>query len=156
MRAAKGQYAPVGHTMQPFTPADNAVAPVVLRYVPAGQSAGVAVPKMQYLPTGQGRHDETATPFCKELYVPGKHRISSPLGQYLPARQLKQLPAAVDPCGLYFPGGHMVAVADAKGQYEPAGHGVQDVTVAPTVLRNVPGSQFVGTVIPASGQRVPA
>ena len=110
------------------------------------------MPSAQYLPVGQGRHDETATPFCKELYVPAKQGISSPLGQYLPALQLKQLLA---PPALYFPGGHMVAVADAKGQYEPAGHGVQDVAVAPTLLRNVPASQFVGAAIPASGQRVP-
>ena len=110
------------------------------------------MPSAQYLPVGQGRHDETATPFSKELYVPAKQGISSPLGQYLPARQLKQLLA---PSALYFPGGHLVAVADAKGQYEPAGHAVQDEAVAPTLLRNVPVSQFVGAAIPATGQRVP-
>ena len=113
------------------------------------------MPSAQYLPVGQGRHDETATPFSKELYVPAKQGISSPLGQYLPARQLKQCPEAADPSALYFPGGHLVAVADAKGQYEPAGHVVQDEAVAPTLLRNVPASQFVGAVIPATGQRVP-
>ena len=110
------------------------------------------MPSAHYLPVGQGRHDETATPFSKELYVPAKQGISSPLGQYLPARQLKQLLA---PSALYFPGGHLVAVADAKGQYEPAGHAVQFEAVAPTLLRNVPASQFVGAVIPATGQRVP-
>jgi hypothetical protein len=48
---------------------------------------------MQYLPAGQGRHDEAATPPVTELYVPATQLISSPDGQYLPARQLKQLEA---------------------------------------------------------------
>ena len=74
--------------MQPFTPADSAVAPVVARYVPAGQFAGVTVPTTQYLPTGQGRHAEAATPLVKELYVPAAQSISKPSGQYLPALQL--------------------------------------------------------------------
>ena len=48
-----------------------------------------------------------------------------------------------------------MCAADAKGQNEPAGHSVQELVVAPSVLENVPASQFVGAVIPAVGQRVP-
>jgi hypothetical protein len=141
--------------MQPFTPADSAVAPIVDRYVPAGQFAGVAVPTTQYLPTGQGRHAEAATPLVKELYVPAAQSISKPSGQYLPARQLEQLAASVAPAALYVPGAHLICAADAKGQYEPAGQSVQDAAVAASVPRNLPASQSMGAAIPASGQRVP-
>ena len=48
-----------------------------------------------------------------------------------------------------------MGVADAAGQYLPASHAVQEVAVAPRVPRYVPGSQFVGTVMPAVLQRVP-
>ena len=48
-----------------------------------------------------------------------------------------------------------MGVADAAGQYLPASHAVQESTVAPRVPRYVPGSQFVGTVMPAVLQRVP-
>ena len=141
--------------MQPFTPADSAVAPVVARYVPVGQLAGVTVPATQYLPTGQGRHAEAATPPVKELYVPATQLISKPSGQYLPALQLEQLAAAVAPAALYVPGRHLMAAADAAGQYEPAGQSVQDAAVAASVPRNLPASQLMGATIPASGQRVP-
>ena len=141
--------------MQPLTPADSAVAPVVLRYVPAGQEAGVTVPATQYLPAGQGRHADAAALFANELYVPATQRISSPSGQYLPALQLKQLPRAVASAGLYFPGGHLMAAGDASGQYEPAGHAVQADAVAPKAPKNVPAAPRVGVDIPSLGHMVP-
>ena len=142
--------------MQPSAPPSVcALAPVVLRYVPAAQLAGVTVPSTQYLPAGQGRHAEEATPLVKELYVPAGQLISSPSGQYLPALHARQPANSTDPAALYFPGGHLVCAADASGQYEPAGHVVQGVTVVATVPRKVPAAQLVGTVIPAVGQRVP-
>ena len=143
--------------VQPSAPPSVcALAPVVLRYVPAAQLAGVAVPTTQYLPRGQGRHAEEATPLVKELYVPAGQLISSPSGQYLPTLHARQAANSTDPAALYFPGGHFVCAADASGQYEPAGHVVQAVSVEATVPRKVPAAQLVGTVIPASGQRVPA
>ena len=131
------------------------MAPRSDRKVPAGQLAGVTVPATQYLPAGQGRHAEAATPPVKELYVPATQSISKPSGQYLPARQLEQLAAAVAPAALYVPGRHLMAAADAAGQYEPAGQSVQDAAVAASVPRNLPASQPSGATIPASGQRVP-
>ena len=96
-----------------------------------------------------------ATLLLKELYVPAGQLISSPSGQYLPALQLEQLPWAVEFAALYVPGGHLMAAADATGQYEPAGHSVQESAVAARVPRYVPATQSMGTTVPALGQRVP-
>ena len=85
-------------------------------------------------------------------YLPAAQSISSPEGQYFPARQSRQLLALA---ALYVPAGHAVGVADAAGQYLPASHAVQEVAVAPRVPRYVPAEQFVGTVMPAVLQRVP-
>ena len=112
MDVARGQYRPVGHAEQSFA----CVAPVVSRYVPAAQSAGVCVAATQYLPDGQGRHAEAATPFVAGLYVPTPQSICSPTGQYFPAGQFEQLPAAVALAALHVPAGHTVCVADASGQ----------------------------------------
>ena len=112
MDVATGQYRPVGHAEQSFA----CVAPVVSRYVPAAQSAGVCVAATQYLPDGQGRHAEAATPFVAGLYVPTPQSICSPTGQYFPAGQFEQLPAAVALAALHVPAGHTVCVADASGQ----------------------------------------
>ena len=109
----------------------------------------------QYLPDGQGRHAEAATPFVAGLYVPTPQSICSPTGQYFPAGQCSQLPAAVALAALYVPAGHTVCVADAAGQKEPAGHASQEAAVAPSVLRNVPAAQGMATDMPAVLQKVP-
>ena len=113
------------------------------------------MPATQNLLVGQGRHAERATLLVKELYVPSGQSISRPSGQYLPALQLEQLPWAVEAAALYVPGRHLMAAADATGQYEPAGHSVQEAAVAARVPRYVPATQSMGTTVPALGQRVP-
>ena len=65
-------------------------APVVLRWVPAGQGVHIEVPDaLQYDPAGQGRQSPITVAPSSLLYVPASHAV-----------------AAATPCAHHDPGGH--------------------------------------------------
>lgn len=83
------EYLPIAQTRQ----SPRAVAPVVLRKVPAMQLLGRVVPLMQYCPIGHAAQSPCVTPVVELRYEPAEQFVGLTVvvsGQYLPVGHTKQ------------------------------------------------------------------